>query len=208
MTIRAYDELNDMQKDMLKEVGSIGTGNAATALSMLLSQPVKMTVPDVCVLGYDSAVRAIGNPEEIIAGVLVHLSGEINGVMLYTQKLDFINLILESVCGRTITDYPMLGNFETSALVEIGNIIISSYINALSVLTGLTINLSVPAIAVNMLGAIVTVPMAELGYQTDKVMMIDGKFICGGRELSSNLLMMPDMNSLNVLLKKLGSNYE
>lgn len=208
MTIRAYDELNEMQRDVLKEVGSIGTGNAATALSQLLSKTVRMTVPDVRVLGYDNAVSLIGNPEEIIAGILVYMTGEINGVMLYIQKLDFINLILESVCGETIEDYPMLGNFEASALEEIGNIIISSYINALSKLTGLSINLSVPAIAVNMLGAIVTVPMAELGYQTDKVMIIDGKFISGGKELSSNLLMMPDMNSLNILLEKLGITYE
>lgn len=208
MTIRAYDELNEMQRDVLKEIGSIGTGNAATALSQLLSQTVRMTVPDVCVLDYDNAVCAVGDPEEIIAGILVYMSGEINGVMLYTQKLDFINLILQAVCNETIEDYPMLNNFEASALVEIGNIIISSYTNALSKLTGLTINMSVPGIAVNMLGAIMVAPMAELGYQTDKVMMIEGKFICGGRELSSNLLMMPEMDSLNVLLEKLGINYE
>lgn len=207
MQIRKYDELNAIQRDVMKEVGSIGTGNAATALSSMLDKKVKMTVPDVRVLGYNEAVRAIGDPEEIIAGVLVCMSGEINGVMLYIQKLDFVNLILGSVCKKKISDYSMLDEIDVSALNEIGNIIISTYVNALSKLTDVSINLSVPGIAVNMLGGILTVPMAELGYQTDKVMIIDGKFICDDTELSSNLLMMPDMDSLNHLLEKLGINY-
>lgn len=207
MHIKTYEELNALQRDVMKEVGSIGTGNAATALSELLSKTVKMTVPDVSVLGFNEAIQVIGNPEEIVAGVLVHMSGEINGVMLYIQKLDFVNLILEQVCHKKIDNYSMLAEIDVSALEEIGNIIISSYVNAMSKLTDISINLSVPGIAVNMLGGILTVPMAELGYQTDKVMIIDGKFICDDTELSSNLLMMPDMESLNYLLEKLGINY-
>lgn len=207
MGIKAYEDLNEMQRDVMKEIGSIGTGNAATALSSLLSQTVRMTVPDVKILGYNEAVHAIGNPEDIIAGVLVHMTGSINGVMLYIQKLDFINLILGRLCSKTIGDYSEMGVMENSALVEIGNIIISSYVNALSRLTELSVNLSVPSISINMLGGILTVPMVELGYQTDKVMIIDGKFICGGTELSSSLLMMPDMTSLNLLLENLGINH-
>ncbi|MEG0368412.1 MAG: chemotaxis protein CheC [Hungatella sp.] len=204
MHINTYDDLDALQRDAMKEIGSIGTGNAATALSALLSKPVQMTVPHVNILGYDDAVKEVGNPEEIIAGILVRMTGEINGVMLYIQKLDFINMVLDQLFSRTIEDFSMLSEIENSALEEIGNIMISSYVNALSSFTDMNINLSVPGISVNMLGAIITVPMAELGYQTDKVMIIDGKFICGGTKLSSHLLMMPDMASLNHLLEKLG----
>jgi chemotaxis protein CheC len=93
---------------------------------------------------------------------------------------------------------------ETSALEEIGNIIISSYVNAMSTLSEVTINLSVPDIAVNMLGGILSVPMVEFGYQTDKMMMISGQFVIGGKVLHSDLLMMPDIESLNFLMEKLG----
>ena len=48
--------------------------------------------------------------------------------------------------------------------------------------------------------------MAELGYQTDKLMMIRGKFIIEGKELDSDLLMLPDVESLNYLMKKLVNN--
>ena len=91
-----------------------------------------------------------------------------------------------------------------SALIEIGNIIISSYINAISTLTGITINLSVPSASVNMLGAILSVPMIEYGYETDKLMTIGGSFICEGEEVYSNLILLPDVHSLNFLMEKLG----
>ena len=65
------------------------------------------------------------------------------------------------------------------------------------------INLSVPAVSINMLGGILSVPMIEFGYETDKIMMITGNFILGHHKLESSLLMLPDIESLNKLLKKL-----
>ena len=99
-----------------------------------------------------------------------------------------------------------LTELEKSALEEIGNIIISSYVNAMSGLTGVSIKLSIPSIAINMLGGILSVPMVEFGYETDKLMMINGKFIVDDKVLDSNLLMMPDIQSLNYLMQKLGVN--
>ena len=76
----------------------------------------------------------------------------------------------------------------------------------MSGLTGVSIKLSIPSIAINMLGGILSVPMVEFGYETDKLMMINGKFIVDDKVLDSNLLMMPDIQSLNYLMQKLGVN--
>ena len=148
----------------------------------------------------------VGSPEEIVAAVLVKMSGEINGIMLFILKIDFINAVLDSVLSKDIDDYMDLTELEKSALEEIGNIIISSYVNAMSGLTGVSIKLSIPSIAINMLGGILSVPMVEFGYETDKLMMINGKFIVDDKVLDSNLLMMPDIQSLNYLMQKLGVN--
>ncbi|RKD33012.1 chemotaxis protein CheC [Lacrimispora algidixylanolytica] len=204
MKIRRYDEMNGLGLDLIREIGSIGTGNSATALSSMLGKSVRMTVPDVQILGYNEAIQFLGDPEEIVAAVLVKMTGEINGLMLFILKLDFINEVLSSVMHKEIEDYYQLNVLETSALEEIGNIIISSYVNAMSTLSEVTINLSVPDIAVNMLGGILSVPMVEFGYQTDKMMMISGQFVIGGKVLHSDLLMMPDIESLNFLMEKLG----
>lgn len=204
MKITRYDEVKGLGLDLIREIGSIGTGNAATALSSLLGKGVRMTLPDVQILGYNEAIKFLGDPEEIVAAILVKMSGEINGLMLFILKLDFINEVLSSVMQQEIQDYYQLNVMETSALEEIGNIIISSYVNAMSTLSDVTINLSVPDIAVNMLGGILSVPMVEFGYQTDKMMMISGQFVIGGKVLQSDLLMMPDIQSLNFLMEKLG----
>ncbi|MDF2887798.1 MAG: CheC, inhibitor of methylation [Lacrimispora sp.] len=204
MKITRYDEMNGLGLDLIREIGSIGTGNSATALSSMLNKTVRMTLPNVQILGYNEAIKSLGDPEEIVAAVLVKMTGEINGLMLFILKMDFINEVLSSVMQQEIEDYYQLNVLETSALEEIGNIIISSYVNAMSTLSEVTINLSVPDIAVNMLGGILSVPMVEFGYQTDKMMMISGQFIIGGKVLHSDLLMMPDIMSLNFLMEKLG----
>ena len=204
MKITRYDEMNGLGLNLIREIGSIGTGNAATALSSMLNKTVRMTLPDVQILGYNEAIKFLGDPEEIVAAILVKMTGEINGLMLFILKMDFINEVLSSVMQEEIEDYYQLNVLETSALEEIGNIIISSYVNAMSTLSEVTINLSVPDIAVNMLGGILSVPMVEFGYQTDKMMMISGQFIIGGKVLHSDLLMMPDIMSLNFLMEKLG----
>ena len=196
--------MNSMQIDVLREIGSIGTGNAATALSETLSDKIKMTIPEVSILDYDEAIYKLGGPETIVAGVLVKMSGEIEGIMLYLLDLNFINIVFEKLSLDQIGDYTELSDMETSAIVEIGNIIISSYVSAISKLAGVSIHLSVPGIAISMLGGIMSVPIIEYGYETDKIMIIGGKFIYKDNEIYSNLLLMPEIKSLNRLLTRLG----
>lgn len=206
MEIKNYDELDSLQIDTLREIGSIGTGNSATSLSALLNKEVRITMPEVRIMGYNEAIEWIGGAEEITAGVLVRMSGEINGIMLSVQQLDFANLVLESVLNKTVEDYSQLRNIENSALVEVGNIMISTFINALSGLAGISIELSVPAFTVDMQGAILAVPMAEYGGQSDYIMTIGGNFVCDDKVVSCRLLLSPDVRSLNFLLRKLGVN--
>ena len=88
--------------------------------------------------------------------------------------------------------------------MEMGNIMISTFINAMSGLAGLDINVTVPAFTVDMQGAILAVPMAEYGGQSDYIMTIGGNFVCDGKEVPCRLLLSPDIRSLNFLLRKLG----
>ncbi len=202
--MKNFDELNGLELDTIREIGSIGTGNAATALSSMLGCEVRIDLPEVRIMGYNEAIEWIGGPEAITAGVLVGLSGEINGIMLSVQQLEFVNLVLQRMIGRETPGYEELEELDRSALVEVGNIMISTFINALSSLAGITIKLSVPGFAVDMQGAILAVPMAEFGGQSDYIMTIGSNFICGERTVPCRLLLSPDIRSLNFLLKKLG----
>ena len=102
MTIKNYDQLSSLELDTLKEIGSIGTGNAATSLSALIGKPVRIQMPEVRIMGYNEAIEWIGGPEEITAGVLVGMSGQISGIMLSVQQLEFVNLVLDSMLGQSV----------------------------------------------------------------------------------------------------------
>ena len=204
MKIKNYDELTALEIDTLREVGSIGTGNAATSLSQMLGCEVRITLPEVRIMGYNEAIDWIGGPEAITAGVLVGISREVNGIMLSVQPLEFVNLIIRHMLDKELASYEELEELEMSALVEIGNIMISTFINALSGLAGIKVELSVPSMAVDMQGAILAVPMAEYGGQTDYLMTIGSNFMIDNREVPCRLLLSPDVRSLNYLLRKLG----
>ena len=204
MNLRKYEEMNSQQIDALREVGSIGTGNAATALSALLGCEVRIPLPEVQVLEFNDAVEKLGGFETVSAGIISSLSGEINGLMLALVQLDAINLILKHIMGKQIVSYDDLTELEDSAVIEVGNILISSFVNALSGLSGVKIVPSVPQLTIDMQGAIITVPMAAYGNQSDYIMLIGGSFLVEGKEPPCRLLLAPDVRSLNYLLHRLG----
>ena len=202
--MKGYDELRGMQLDAIREIASIGAGNAATALSSILGKGVKINVPKAELVSINDAPDLLGGPENVVSAILVRMSGDLNGIVLYMQDMDFINIVLESILGKTINDYSELDEICKSALVESGNIMISTFTTALSNLAGLNIGLSVPAHTINMAGAILMVPMVMINFTGDKLMFLDGSFVCDGQETPSKLLLLPDVESLDVLLEKLG----
>lgn len=206
--IKNYDQLSSLEIDTLREIGSIGTGNAATALSQMMNKQVRITLPEVRIMEYNEAIEWIGGPEEVTAGVLVKMSGDIGGIMLSVQKLELVNVVLNAMLGTGIESYESLTELDRSAMVEIGNIMISTFINALSGLADVNIKLTVPAFAVDMQGAILTVPMAEYGGMSDYLMAIGGNFVCDGKEVPCHLILSPDLRSLDFLLRKLGVSNE
>ena len=161
MAIKSFDQLSSLEIDTLREIGSIGTGNAATALSQMLGREVRITLPEVRIMGYNEAIEWIGGPEQVTAGVLVGMGGQMNGIMLSVQQIGFVNMVLEHMMNMSITSYDQLDELGRSTLVEVGNIMISTFINAFSGLSDISVNLTVPAFAVDMQGAILSVTMAE-----------------------------------------------
>lgn len=204
MAIKKYEEMNALELDILKEIGSIGGGNAATALSSMLSAKVNMALPRAEILGFNEAIEKMGDPENVVAAIFVEMSGEIHGIMLFILPQEFSDDILFRMLGKTRAELLELEEIDTSVLTEIGNIVISSYVTALSSLTNVEVELSVPQFNVNMLGGILSVPIAMMGQHSDRIMMVTGDFKIDEKALHSSMLLLPDVESLNILMKKLG----
>jgi chemotaxis protein CheC len=204
MRLKKYEDMNLQELDVMKEISSIGTSHAATALSKLLQREIRISIPEINILGYEETVDRLGYIEELVTATLVRMSNEIDGLMLFVFKMDLANAVLGKLIGTEYQSFEELDELAYSALEEVGNIIICSYVNAFTQLVGVQIDLSVPSSTVNMLGGVLTVPMAEYGYVTDKLMYINAEFIVDGEKLSDGLLMLPDIESLNRILEKLG----
>lgn len=204
MAIKSYEEMNELEMDILKEIGSIGGGNAATAMSSMLNAKVNMSLPKVVILGFNEALDYLGDPEELVAAIFVEMSGELSGIMLLILTKEFSDEVLFRMLGKVDSDFLELEEIDSSVLIETGNIVISSYITAMASLTNVNVELSVPQLAVNMVGGIMSAPISLMGQHSDRIMMITGQFTIDGKALDSEMLLLPDVESLNVLMKKLG----
>lgn len=210
MSLNNMEQLNAMHFDVLREIGNIGQGNAASALSQMLGKSIDISVPTVKLLEFNETVEYLGGPENIVLGMLVTLSGDIRGMMLYVLQKSFANSMISAVFGKELTELTSLDEMDVSFITEVGNILAGSYVNAISSLTGLTIDISVPTISVDMAGAILAIPAVEFAQIGNRVLFIDDSFIFGdnteseNREIKSNMILVPEISSLETLFSRLG----
>lgn len=197
-------ELNEIHIDVLKEIGNIGAGNAATSLSQMLSKRIDMNVPEVSLLNYDDVINSIGGAENVVVGILVSFVGDIDGVILFLLKKEFVHLILNSLMGTELQSFEEISEMEMSALAEIGNIMVSSFVNSISLLTSMDIDITVPSLNIDMSGALLDAVTAEFAEAADKVIFIKEKYFCQEETIFSHMLLLPSMTSLEIILKKFG----
>lgn len=198
------NQLNEMHIDVLKEIGNIGAGNAATSLSQMLNTTVDMTVPTVRILDINDAANALGGPENAVIGILTKLYGDIEGLMMFIIEQEFAKTALSVLLGEETVRCENLSEIELSAISEIGNIMISAYTGSISTLSRLNIKTSVPAITVDMVGAILSVPAIEMSSVSDKIIFIQDDFLSQQKDVSANMMLVPTMESLSKLMQQLG----
>ncbi len=204
MAIEKFEDLGAMEIDVLTEVGNIGAGNAMTALSSMIGQMVDIEVPAVKILGFQEAIDYSGGAEKTIAGILVPITGDIEGEMLFLLEEDLVDLVVSTFFGVEGVDLLNLDPEMMSALTELGNIMAASYINAIAGLTNMTMQVEIPMLSVDMLGAIMSVPAAEMGRISDKLLYIDNLMIIDKVSVKSKMMLLPTVESLDKLLRTLG----
>lgn len=200
----SINELSPFQLDVLKEIGNIGAGNAATALAELLSDRVSMSVPELSIADANEVVSLLGGPENPVVAILLTMSEDVKGIIMLVFEEKFLNVVLRTLLGKEIDSLSEMSELDRSVFMEIGNIMSSTYLNAMSQLTGLNISISTPDICVDMAGAIMSYPASLFGMRGDKVLIIKEDFI-GQERITSHLVMLPDEDSLDIIFRSLGA---
>ncbi|RKI44262.1 chemotaxis protein CheC [bacterium D16-51] len=200
------ESMDNFEFDVLTEIGNIGAGNATTALSQLINTRIDMNVPRVKMLTFSELAQVIGGEETLVAGILLSLEGDIQGSLLFILESDAARVLVQRLVGLTSgLDSDTFTEIEISALQEIGNIITGAYLNAISSLTKLTISISVPSLAFDMAGAILSVPAIEFGKLGDKALLIESRFNdLDVMDISGYFILIPTMESYTRILKSLG----
>lgn len=204
MAINSYDELNDIQMDVLREIGNIGSGNAATSLANMLAKPVQIEVPKISLLDFQEVSEALGGPETMVVGLLLFLSGDVQGMLMFLLQKDFAHMTLNTLLGSALHDFNEIDDMGISAIQEVSNIMAASYVNAISTMTNLAINISVPDICIDMVGAILSVPAIHFANISDRIIFIEDEFSSEEDNVVSHILMIPDVDSLQKIMTNLG----
>ncbi|MBB6216500.1 chemotaxis protein CheC [Anaerosolibacter carboniphilus] len=199
----SIEELDSQQIDVLKEIGNIGAGNAATALAKMIDRKIDMNVPKVEILEFKEVAELLGGPEVPVCGIYFRVDGDISGSIMFLLTLKS-STTLTNMIMPTSGDMEIPDEIGQSALQEIGNILSGSYISSLSALTGLSIKISVPSLAIDMAGAILSVPIIQFGQVGDHVLLIETEFNEGNNEVKGFFFLIPDVDSFEILLKSLG----
>ena len=199
---------NYLQLDAIREVGNIGTGNAATALSKLLGRMIDMDVPKAELVSIYELAEHYGDPTELIAAVFVRSLGDFGCSLIFIQKEEdkmMVDLLLKQQFGDAVPpDLPQ--EISDSALTEVGNIILSSFLNAINLLIGTEHQISVPGVAHDMLSSILDVVASIFGQMGEMALVVNTELHVEGTDGatgSGNIIMLPDPDALELLLRKL-----
>ncbi|GGA15995.1 chemotaxis protein CheC [Psychrobacillus lasiicapitis] len=202
--------ITSIHLDVLKEIGNIGAAHAATALSTLLNKKIEMTVPKVEMVSFDDMMDLAGGAENVVAGIYLRIDGDVTGSMFFVLPVEQANHFIQSLVQDSTVDFQNgeVSELGASAMQELGNILSGSYLSALSDFTSLRIYPSVPALSVDMVGAIVSFGLVEVSHISDYVIVIDTAITeentTNGGSVKGHFFLLPDPDSFEAIFTALG----
>ena len=200
-----------LQLDAIRELGNIGTGNAATALSGLLSRKIHMDVPKTEIISIYELPEHYGDPMQVVGAVFVRSSGGFECSLIFIQKEEDANLMVELLLKQQFGTYipadEIPDDMKDSALSEVGNIVLSSFLSAINFVTGTGFQISVPGVAHDLLSSILDVVASIYGQMGDTALLVNTELkvegLDEGNKISGQIVLIPDPEALDLLLERL-----
>ena len=200
----AYDNLNDTQLDVMREIGNIGAGNACTALSGLIGTPIDMSVPRVQLLGIDSTSDYLGGDDKEVLGIRIDVKADLTGRMYHIVNKRFAERLINTFYEKKLDTIKSIDEMDMSVISEMGNITSGAYANALATLSGYVVDIGTPTPGGYSISEILKVPIETFGEVGDKILVVDEQFIIDSEKLTSNMILVLEKDSLHRLFDKLG----
>jgi chemotaxis protein CheC len=194
---------NDMQIDALKEVGNIGASHASVALGQMIGETVIINVPKADFLPVDKIQGLFGKEDDSIVILFFMILGEVEGYMVISFSESQAVSISNYLMG---TDYDSLEltDDNESALKEVGNILASAYLTAMSDLAGLSLRPSVPYLTYDLVEEAITPIIVDMEKTAEYSLITDNEFLLNGKSIAGKCITFYNDESFNKILSALG----
>ncbi|MCH7471697.1 chemotaxis protein CheC [bacterium] len=189
--------------DTIREITNIGMGNAATALSQMIDRPVEITVPQATITDVNNVAQLLGGEEQAVAATYVQVVGDVRGHLVLVFSIEDAHSLIKLIAPGAKLDL-MQDEMARSAVQELGNILSSSFLRSLMEMTQLNMQPTVPAVAVDFAGSIVSSVVCNLYEVSEKLVVVQTNFVVSGEEISGFFIFIPEPGSLSVILQSLG----
>lgn len=196
------DKLN-----IFRELSNIGSGNASNSLAIMLNELVDIGIPKSEMISFSDITNSYNSPEELVVGTVLQLATDMEGFIMVIMKVDSAFNLLSKVSGKEIicnkNDYEEVRK-ELSSIGEVCNILCGTYLTAISDMTNLTIDPSIPYFSVDMVRAIMNLPISLYGPVSDSILCIETDFFTADKKIEGKYYFIPKAESCNKLLASLG----
>lgn len=205
MQIKSFNDLDFSKIDVLRELGNIGMGNAASSLAQMLSNKVEMAVPKTDLVEKETAADYLHKLQTTSLGIVLTLQGDVKGSIIHIFRKSFAERVINFFFTAAIDSIADIDEMCMSVISEVGNITSASYVNAIAAMTGLFIDISTPLQCPDLAEAVLNPSATNGGTDfSDKVLLIDNSFFIDREEIKSNLIFLPEVDSLNLIFERLG----
>lgn len=196
--------LTEMQLDALREVGGIGAGHAATALSQLVDRPIELEVPTIEIVNIEDVPSVFGGPERLVLAVYARMLGDLAGGILFMTDQEAAVSLVAMLHGREKGERKTVGREEEAMLRHVSSIIISAYLAAIARMADLDVLPASPVLAMDMAGALLQAVVAEVGMKAEQAVLVRTAFIDEDISIEAAVFFIPDPDSLSVILGRIG----
>jgi chemotaxis protein CheC len=188
--------------EKLKTIAREGVNNAASGFSGMVGRTIQFNYPVARLVPVLSIPQIVGRPEDEAVGIYLrfmgNLAGQIMMIIPHQKALELVDLLMDVPLGTT----QHLGQLERSALGELGNLCGSFFLNSMAGKVNADFRPSPPAVMVDMIGAILEIVVLTTGGISEEALLVQANFMDGSRSVDADFWVIPDLNSLQDLIKK------
>ncbi|MGF2143957.1 chemotaxis protein CheC [Vagococcus fluvialis] len=195
------DKYLPLQIDAMKELVNIGGGHAATSISSLINTKVDMIVPLIEIMEYEELYARIMSEDKIVYSVTTQILGNGGGVFLFALPEESANQISQMMLLNSMEKSQELIE---SSIKELVNIIVNSFLNAISELLNIRLMSSIPNLTIDMFGSIISSLYMAYDQYDEEVLIIKNEFFYSGNQMDAYLYFIPETGVLEKLFKAIG----